>query len=115
MTVASATEMAELDLASLPEKAWLVREMAFTLRFDLNNVASGDFLDTGVPARQNDNTFIEPLVTACERLAPEDASLPPSGDKLGDKSFSKEALKHLCRGKDAYRSSVPRAQLCTAS
>ena len=46
--------------------------------------------------------YIE-LVTACERLAPEDASLPPSGDKLGDKSFSKEALKHLCRGKDAYR------------
>ena len=47
MTVAS-TEIAELDLASLPEKPLVLK--AFTLRFDLNNVASGDFLDTGVLA-----------------------------------------------------------------
>ena len=42
VNVASAEKMVELDLASLPDNP-LVREMAFTLRFDLNNVATGDF------------------------------------------------------------------------
>ncbi len=99
VNVASAEKMVELGLASLPENP-LVREMAFSLRFNLNNIASADFLDTGVPAKQNDNTFIEPLVTACENLH-QSQSYGTQAPEVHP--FSKQALQHLCKSQAAYR------------